>query len=461
MPQRITTCATYIERIHVVSTCVVPLIYVIGILGVAGSAAASITSEHEEDTWVSLTATDLTGREIVFAKMLGAMKRRRHARRGDRLLGDHRGPRGIDQPLSIPCLIVALGVYAWFAAALGVWISLQLRSTWRAQFLTMACLLLINVFGQGLLNSCSRCSATLPSSGRGLLPHEISKLLMDPSVPRAYLARRIGPGPGGSRPWMTATSGRPSSAWRASWPTPRFAAFLTWHTLHRFEIVAGRARRAKRHLLPHPLHILITTMPIPPAIGTSLANARQCLMPWTVICSADRFPADSPNFSSPPVDLRRRVGQSRSVRESSWPALTWRRGWAMVLSPAGIAGWGSRTERAGRPTMAMITDASLASEIEVEGLAFARSASNRGRGHRAGSRSPWRFDCPRGRPDSSLVGQRDRHGDGQSGLGRPEAGGDARIDRYPGVSAPSGRGGPWRPGPDPRRRHRDRAFPER
>ena len=56
---------------------VVPLLYVLGILGVAGSAAASITSEHEEDTWVSLTATDLTSREIVFAKIIGAMRRGR------------------------------------------------------------------------------------------------------------------------------------------------------------------------------------------------------------------------------------------------------------------------------------------------------------------------------------------------------------------------------------------------
>ena len=54
---------------------VVPLLYLLGILGVAGSAAASITSEHEEDTWVSLTATDLTDREIVFGKLLGALKR--------------------------------------------------------------------------------------------------------------------------------------------------------------------------------------------------------------------------------------------------------------------------------------------------------------------------------------------------------------------------------------------------
>src|ERR1700674_1818968 len=44
----------------------------------------------------------------------------------------------------------------------------------------------------------------------------------------------------------------------------------------------------------------------------------------------------------------------------------------MVLSPSQHRWLQGGAEGAGRPTMAMITDASLASEIEVEGLAFAR-----------------------------------------------------------------------------------------
>ena len=77
---------------------VIPLIYIVGILGVTGAAAAAFTSEHEEDTWLSLTATDLTGREIVFAKMVGAMRRRTHLRRYDRLPGCPGSPSGINQP---------------------------------------------------------------------------------------------------------------------------------------------------------------------------------------------------------------------------------------------------------------------------------------------------------------------------------------------------------------------------
>jgi arabinose-5-phosphate isomerase len=60
------------------------------------------------------------------------------------------------------------------------------------------------------------------------------------------------------------------------------------------------------------------------------------------------------------------------MRVSGWTALTHWRGWAMLRPLAGIAGWENRAGRAGRPKMAMITDASLASETEVEGVAFAR-----------------------------------------------------------------------------------------
>ena len=111
---------------------VIPLVYIIGILGVAGAAAASMTSEHEDDTWASLTATDLTGREIVFAKMFGAMRRSLKFGEMILLLALAGAVAGSISPLSIPLLILAMVVYASAAAALGIWISVQLRSTWRS-----------------------------------------------------------------------------------------------------------------------------------------------------------------------------------------------------------------------------------------------------------------------------------------------------------------------------------------
>ena len=135
---------------------VLPLLYLVGILKVAGMAAGAITSEHEEDTWVSMTATDLTGREIIFAKLMGALGRGRQLAEVIIALAVAGVVLGALHVLSIPALIVGLGVYGWFAAALGLWVSLQFRSTWRAQFLTIASLLLINITGQGVLSSSPR-----------------------------------------------------------------------------------------------------------------------------------------------------------------------------------------------------------------------------------------------------------------------------------------------------------------
>ena len=43
------------------------------VLAVASAAAVSVTSEREDDTWTSLTATLLSGAEVVRAKVLGAI----------------------------------------------------------------------------------------------------------------------------------------------------------------------------------------------------------------------------------------------------------------------------------------------------------------------------------------------------------------------------------------------------
>jgi ABC-type transport system involved in multi-copper enzyme maturation permease subunit len=223
---------------------VIPFLYLIGIMTVAGSAAASITSEHEEDTWVSLTATDLTGREIVYAKLLGSMRRARWVAAVIGVLTTLGVAADAAHPFSLLALGVALLVYGWFAAALGIWISLQLRSTWRAQFLTIACLLLINVVGQGALNMASR-RGFAPQIWPGFTPYEVSKLVLDPFF-RVLLSesswpdfRRLWDVDAGAG-WMAAFSMISLAAYAI------LAAILTCDCLRRFEIVAGRARRPWR-----------------------------------------------------------------------------------------------------------------------------------------------------------------------------------------------------------------------
>jgi hypothetical protein len=237
------------ERFHEFVHIVVPLIYLVAVVRVAGAAASAITSEHEDDTWVSLTTTDLYGREIVLAKLFGALKR------GGRLAAVVMALAIVGAIVrsihvyAIPALIVGLAVFGWFAAALGIWVSIQLRSTWRAQFLTVSSLLLINVAGQGIANILSR-QGFAPMIWPGFTPYEISKLVFDRYFllrlaethwPHVWWVRDIDDGPG----WQAIFSILSVVGYAT------LAAALTWDALRRFEIVAGRARRPGRpHLAP-------------------------------------------------------------------------------------------------------------------------------------------------------------------------------------------------------------------
>jgi ABC-type transport system involved in multi-copper enzyme maturation permease subunit len=226
---------------------VVPLVYLVAVVRVAGAAAAAITSEHEEDTWVSLTTTDLTGREIVVAKLLGTLGRGLWLAAVVVALAVLGAIVGSIHVLAIPALIGGLFVFGGFAAALGVWVSIQLRSTWRAQFLTISGLLLMNVAGQGIANTLSRAGFA-PQVWPGFTPYELSKLVFDPYLfervaetqwPQIWRIHDIDSGPG----WL-ATFSILSLAGYAT-----LGAALTWDSLRRFKIAAGRARRPRR---PHP-----------------------------------------------------------------------------------------------------------------------------------------------------------------------------------------------------------------
>ncbi len=239
---------------------VLPLVYLVGILGVAGAAAASVTSEYEEDTWVSLTATDLTGREIILAKIFGALKRGSVFGGVIVILASLGALLGSINPFAIPALILATVIYAFAAAALGVWFSLHLRATWRAQFLTMASLLLINVFGQGVLNMLSRLGFA-PQIWPGFTPGEISKMILEVDF---FERLRIAQWP----VYWNVRSIDDGIAWRTIFSVASLVAYaalatlLLWHTIRRFEIVAGRARRST-DLQP----------PAPPSTGDLVAAA--------------------------------------------------------------------------------------------------------------------------------------------------------------------------------------------
>jgi ABC-type transport system involved in multi-copper enzyme maturation permease subunit len=261
----------------------IPWIYLAAILGIAGTAAAAITSEHEEDTWVSLTSTDLTAREIVFAKIWGALGRGRRLAEVIILLTAVGAAAGSLDVLSVPFLIVALAIYGWFTAALGVWVSLHLRSTWRAQFFTIACLILCNVVGQGVVNLTSRYGYG-PQVWPGFTPYEICKLVLGPQFLQRLTAASWMPfwrvwSIDDGLPWLTIFSVASALGYAT------LATLLTWLALRRFEVVAGRARRPRE---PQP--------PFPPDHET--AKSRKASGDWnelSVAATADARDADAPS----------------------------------------------------------------------------------------------------------------------------------------------------------------------
>ncbi len=158
------------------------------LVGVATSAASSITSEREADTWTSLTTTLLTGREILRAKVRGVLWSARFSLllvillwlSGVLLICLH--------PLGFLLSTAQLLVYAWFAAVLGATISLMVKSTLCAQLLTIGAMIFFNVLGQGVLNAFNWMA---PQLWIGFMPGELAKTLW--SVPEFFNLFRCQP----------------------------------------------------------------------------------------------------------------------------------------------------------------------------------------------------------------------------------------------------------------------------
>ncbi len=120
------------------------LIEVLAGLGMALTAAGSITTEREEDTWISLLTTDLTPVEILRAKFLGALWSQRVllvVMLGLWVLGLLLGAL---HPVGFLFGLIEMTVFSWFFIALGVRLSLTARSTMRAAGATIALLVLVN-----------------------------------------------------------------------------------------------------------------------------------------------------------------------------------------------------------------------------------------------------------------------------------------------------------------------------
>ncbi len=114
------------------------------IVGLAGTTAAGIPSEREDDTWISLLATPLNGVEILRGKALGALHRWRVPGLVALFLWTFGLVAGAIHPLGYALTLALFATDSVFALALGSFLSLHLRSTTRAIVATVVVLFVLN-----------------------------------------------------------------------------------------------------------------------------------------------------------------------------------------------------------------------------------------------------------------------------------------------------------------------------
>ncbi|MGP0069238.1 MAG: ABC transporter permease subunit, partial [Isosphaeraceae bacterium] len=114
------------------------------LLAVGGACASSVSIEREEDTWVSLTATPLTGWEIVRAKALGAIWNQRGFGAVMIFLWTVGLVTGAVYPPGVLASIAIVAVLTWLVAAVGIHASLRASSTSRSIASTIVALGLFN-----------------------------------------------------------------------------------------------------------------------------------------------------------------------------------------------------------------------------------------------------------------------------------------------------------------------------
>ncbi len=130
--------------LHEYTRAIVASFYALAGLATAIAAAGSFTSERERDTWISLAATPLEAKDVLFGKMLGAAW---SARWIWLLIGITLIPGLITFSVSWIGVFLTLFefcVYVWFIIALGTFLSLQSKTTSRAMGLTIGLLVFMN-----------------------------------------------------------------------------------------------------------------------------------------------------------------------------------------------------------------------------------------------------------------------------------------------------------------------------
>jgi ABC-type transport system involved in multi-copper enzyme maturation permease subunit len=118
--------------------------YAVWAVGAASIASGGVTGERDDDTWLVLLSTPLTGDEIVKAKMTGAVWAGRWIGFVLAALALIGMATGSIHPIGIVACAIEIGVFLWFAAALGTYCSLRARTSTRALVATISVMILFN-----------------------------------------------------------------------------------------------------------------------------------------------------------------------------------------------------------------------------------------------------------------------------------------------------------------------------
>jgi len=113
-------------------------------LGVAASAAISITGEREQDTWVSLATTLLTPAEVIRAKQFGAVWSARWVGLALLVMWAVGILLGALHPLGVLAAAIDVAAIAWLIAAVGVFVSSRAKNSTRALVATFALFLIFS-----------------------------------------------------------------------------------------------------------------------------------------------------------------------------------------------------------------------------------------------------------------------------------------------------------------------------
>ncbi len=142
-------------------------VYLLWCLGIASSAASGLSSEREEDQWISLISTPLTGREILRAKMIGPVWGLRLVAALLFLLWLVGLVVGSIHPFGLLACLVEFAVFTWFLTSLGTWFSLRSKNSTRSLASTMALLIFLN---GGYLFCCIPFRPDTPAIAAGSTP---------------------------------------------------------------------------------------------------------------------------------------------------------------------------------------------------------------------------------------------------------------------------------------------------